>query len=76
MSMQKFKVRGQRSKPQRSKPSLAISGLQLHFEFTYGDEIMHRTWYGIEEVPYIVFEGHPSNFKVTQDEKSLIFCLN
>ena len=64
MSMQKVKVRGQRLWSQRSKPNLAISGLWLQFEFTYGDEIMHKAWYGLEEVPYsfprlsIKFQGH------------------
>ena len=42
MFMQKFKVRGQRSRAQRSKPNLGISGLKLQFEFTYDDEIMHN----------------------------------
>ena len=43
-----------------------ISGLQLQFEFTDGFEMMHKAWHSIEEVPYWVFLGHPSNFKVTQ----------
>ena len=28
--------------------------------------MMHNAWSNIEEVPF-VFQGHPSNFKVTQD---------
>ena len=40
-SMQKVKVRGQRSRAQRSQPDLTVSGLKLQFEFTYDDEIMH-----------------------------------
>ena len=32
---------------------------------------MHKAQHGIEEVPYF-FQGHPSNFKVTGDKKSLI----
>ena len=40
MSMQEVKVRGQKSRPQMSKPNLAVSGLQLQFEFTYYDEMM------------------------------------
>ena len=39
MSMQKVKVGGQRSRSQRSKPNLVVSG---PFEFTYDDEMMHR----------------------------------
>ena len=42
-SMQKVKVRGERSRSQRSQPNLTVSGLQLQFEFTYDDEIMHIT---------------------------------
>ena len=38
-SMQKVKVRGQRSRSQRSQPNFTVSGLQ--FEFTYDDEMMH-----------------------------------
>ena len=30
---------------------------------------MHKALSGIEEVPYIGFPGHPSNFKVTQAKK-------
>ena len=122
ISMQKVKVRGQRPRSQRSWPHLAISGPLLQFEFTYGDEMMHKAWCCLEEVPYcssrssvkfqgraakwivdfdpnwafpdcnsslnsplamkwctkveailercpIVFQGHTSIFKVTQDKK-------
>ena len=44
---------------------------KLQFEFTYGDEMVHKTWCCLEEVPYI-FWGHPSNFKVTLLKKSSI----
>ena len=63
-SMQKVKVRGQRSRSQRSTPNLAASGLELQFEFTYGNEIMHTAESSIEEVPYcfsrssVKFQGH------------------
>ena len=63
-SMQKVKVRGQRSRSQRSRPILTVSGLQLQFEFTYDDEMMHIAWCCLEEVPYcfsmssIKFQGH------------------
>ena len=64
MSMQKVKVRGQRSRSQRSTPNLAVSGLSLQFEFTYGNEIMHTAGISLEEVPYcfsrssVKFQGH------------------
>ena len=64
MSMQNVKVRGQRSRSQRSTPHLAVSGLQLQIEFTYGNEIMHTAGSSIEEVPYcfsrssVKFQGH------------------
>ena len=62
--MQKVKVRCQRSRSQRSWPHLAVSGLQLQFEFTYGDEMMHKAWCGIQEMPCcfsrssVKFPGH------------------
>ena len=43
ISVQKVKVKGQRSRSQRSQPNLTVSGLELQFEFTYVDEIMHMT---------------------------------
>ena len=58
------KVRGQRSRSQRSKPHLAVSGLWLQFEFTYGNEIMLKAWCCLGEVPYcfsrssVKFQGH------------------
>ena len=33
--------------------------------------MLHKAWNNIEEVPYC-FQGHPSNFKVTQDRKASI----
>ena len=63
-SMQKVKVRGQRSRSQRSGPNLTVSGLQLQFEFTYDDEIIHIAWCCLGEVPYcfwrssVKFQGH------------------
>ena len=63
-SMQKVKVRGQRSRSQRSQPNLTVSGLYLQFEFTYDDEMMHIAWCCLEEVPYsfsrssVKFHGH------------------
>ena len=40
--MQKLKVRGQKSRLQKSKPKLAVSGPLLQFDFTYGDEMMPK----------------------------------
>ena len=63
-SMQKFKVRGQKSRLQRSKPKLAVSGPWLQFDFTYGDEMMHKAWYCLWAVPYwfsrssVKFQSH------------------
>ena len=63
-SVQKVKVRGQRSRSQRSQPNLTVSGLYLQFEFTYDDELMHIAWQCLGEVPYcfwrssVKFQGH------------------
>ena len=57
-------VRDQRSRSHRSKPNLVVSGLVLQFEVTYGDEMMHKAWFGIGDVPYcfsrssIKFQGY------------------
>ena len=64
MSMQKVKVRGQRSRWLRSKHNLAVSGPQLQFEFTYDDEVIHEALCSLGKVPYwfsrssIKFQGH------------------
>ena len=50
--MQKVKVRGQRSRSQRSQPNLAVSRLQLQFEITYDDEMIYIVWCCLGEVPY------------------------
>ena len=52
ISMQKVNVRGQRSRTQMSKPNLGVSGLELQFEFTYDDEMMHQAWYCLRKVRY------------------------
>ena len=63
-SMEKVRVRGQRSRSQRSHPHLAVSGLYLQFEFKYDDEMMLIAWCCLEEVPYcfsrssVKFQGH------------------
>ena len=78
MSMQKVKVRGQRSRSQRSTPNLAVSGLWLQFEFTYGNEIMHTAGSSIEEVPYcfprssIKFQGHTGQ-NITDFDPNWVF---
>ena len=43
-------------------------GLYLQFNFIDGYEMIHKALSNIEEVPYY-FEGHPSNFNVTQLKK-------
>ena len=58
------KGQGQRSRSQRSKPNLAVSGPLLQFKFTYVTEIMHKAWWCLGEVPYcfsrssVKFQGH------------------
>ena len=59
--MQKVRVRGQRSRSQRSKPYLAVTG---PFEYSYGDKIMQKAWSSIQKVSYccsgssVNFQGH------------------
>ena len=63
-SMLKVKVRSQRSRSQRSWHHLAISRPWLQFEFTYGNEMIHKAWCCLEEEPYcfsrssVKFQGH------------------
>ena len=63
-SLQKVKVRCQRSRSQKSKRNLTVSGPLLQFDFTYDDKMMHKAWSSIEEVPYcfsrlsIKFQGN------------------
>ena len=52
MSTQMVKIIGQRSRSQRLWPLLAVSGPLLQFQFTYADEMMHKAWCCLEEVPY------------------------
>ena len=59
------------SKNHRIWPKLGVSGQQLQFEFTDGYEMLHKAWNSKERCP-IVFQGHPSNFKVTRDKTSPI----
>ena len=86
MSMQKVKVREQRSRSQRSWAHLAVSGPLLQFEFTYGDEMMHTAWCCLGEVPYcfwrlsVKFQGHTAKTIVDFDPNSAFpyrnFSLN
>ena len=72
-SMQKVKVKCQRSRSQRSKPYFAISEPSFQFEFTYHDEMMHRAWCCLGEVPYFLsrssvkFQGHTAKKIVNLD---------
>ena len=59
------------SRIRRIWPKLAVSGLLLHFEFTNGYEMLHKLETIKERCP-IVFQGHPSNFKVTREKISTI----
>ena len=58
------KGQGQRSRSQRSKTNLTVSGLSLQFEFTHDDEMMHTAWCCLEKVLYclwrssVKFQGH------------------
>ena len=51
------------SRSQRSTPNLTVSALQLQFEFTYCNEMMHKAWSGIGEVPYCCFSRPSVKFK-------------
>ena len=79
-SMQKVKVRGQKSRSQRPKPKLAVCGLQ--FEFTDGYEMMHKAWCSIEEVPYcfsrssVKFQGHMGQKVADFDPNSVFLGCN
>ena len=42
---------------------LSVSGMELHFTFTDGFEMMHKALRSIESRCPIVFRGHPTNFK-------------
>ena len=81
-SMQKVKVRGQRSRSQRSTPDLAVSGPYLQFEFTYDDEMLHRAWCCLEEVSYcfsrsyVKFQGHMARKFVLVEDKRLIISFH
>ena len=72
MSMQE--VKGQRSRSQRLKPNLALSGLQLQFEFTYGYRMMHNACSSIEEVPYWFFKVMAAKFQGQTGQKLLILA--
>ena len=68
------KGQGQRSKVKLTeiKTQLrrfrVVAPIWIHI---YGDGMMHKAWCCLGEV-LLVFRGHPSNFKVTQDNKSPI----
>ena len=61
-----FKVT--RDKKGRFSPELSVSGLPRLFELTNDHEMMCKAWSSTEKVPHC-FQGHPSNFKVTWDQK-------
>ena len=51
-------------KNRRFWPKLGVSGLLLQFEFTNDDEMMHKAWSNMEDVPYcfsrssVKLQGH------------------
>ena len=68
MSMQKVKVKGQGHKGHDPFSCFwTVTPVWIHM---YGDEMMHKAWCCLEEVPYCSSrsfdQGHPSNFKVTR----------
>ena len=73
MFVQIIKVRGQRSRSLRAKPHLSISDSSLNSH-------MSMKWCTMHDVAkkrcHIVFQGHPPNFKVTQDKKIMDFDPN
>ena len=51
MSMQKIKVRGQGQGHRGHDPTLPFLDCNSSFESTYDNEMMHKAWCGLEEVP-------------------------
>ena len=74
-SMHNVKVRGQRPRTQRSKPNLTVAGPLLQFEFTYDDEMMHKAWSSIEEVPYC-FSRSSIKFQGNMGQQNIDFDPN
>ena len=78
MSMQNFKVRGQKSRLQRSKTKLAVLGPNLQFDFTYSDEMMHKAWYCLGAMPYwfprssVKIQGHTAK-KIVDFDPNWVF---
>ena len=72
------KGQGQMSRSQRSKPNLAVFRPQVQFEFTYGNEMMHKACWRLEEVPYcfsrssIKFQGHTAK-KIIEFDPNWVF---
>ena len=66
------KGQGQRSRAQRSWPHSAVSGPELQFEFTYGDEMLHKAWCCLEKVPYC-FSRSSVKFEVHTAKKNRRF---
>ena len=60
---------------------LGVSGLQLQFEFTNGNEMMHNAWSSIEEVPYcfsrssVKFQGHKA-LKIVEFDPNWAFSVS
>ena len=77
-SIHKVKVRDQRSRSQRSQPNLTVSGPLLQFEFTNDNEMMHKAWCCLGEVPYcfwrssVKLQGHMAK-KIIDFEPNWVF---
>ena len=73
MSMEKVKVRGQRSRSQSSNPILAVFRLWLWlFEFTYDEGMMQKAWCCLEEVLYC-FSRSYIKFQCRKANKIIVF---
>ena len=86
MAMQKVKVRGRRLRSQRSQLNLTVSGPWLQFEFINDNQMMHKAWCCLGEVPYyfsrssVIFQGHTAE-KIVEFDPNWAFpdcnsCLN
>ena len=62
-------------------PKLGVSGQQLHFEFTDGNEMLHKAWNSKGEVPYcfprssIKFQGDTGQ-NITDFDPNWAFLVN
>ena len=68
-----------RSRSQRSKSNLAVSGPKPQFGFAYDDEMVNKAYSSIEEVPYcfsrasVQFQDHTGQTKITDFDPNWVF---